>query len=120
DARHGAYGIIPGELDGAVVTGDFPVFKINGINPNYFDFVSKSNHFLEECKRNSQGTTRRVRLDMNKFLSIAIPVPSPEEQKKVVYLVDKINQIKQKKLESIKELDALLPSVIDKAFKGEL
>ncbi len=27
DARHGAFGLIPAELDGAVVSSDFPVFS---------------------------------------------------------------------------------------------
>lgn len=120
DARHGAYGIIPDELDGAAVTGDFPVFEIKEINPDYLDFVTKSNYFLEECKKNSQGTTRRVRLNMDKFLEIKIPVPPPEIQEKIVELVAKVNTIEQHNVKLEKELNELLPSVIDKAFKGEL
>ncbi|MBV6418844.1 MAG: hypothetical protein DAHOPDDO_00054 [Ignavibacteriaceae bacterium] len=120
DARHGAYGIIPEDLDEAVVTGDFPVFEIKGINPDYIDFVTKSNYFLEECKKNSQGTTRRVRLNMDKFIEIKIPVPPLDVQDKVVELVSKVNKIEKQNAKLENELNELLPSVIDKAFKGEL
>jgi len=30
DARNGALGLVPADLDGAVVTNDFPVFNIDG------------------------------------------------------------------------------------------
>ena len=29
DARNGAYGIVPAELEGAIVTNDFPVFDVD-------------------------------------------------------------------------------------------
>jgi len=29
DARNGAFGIVPKELDGAIVSQDFPLFKVN-------------------------------------------------------------------------------------------
>jgi type I restriction enzyme S subunit len=34
DARHGAFGLIPDSLDGAVVTNDFPVFTPNLLPEN--------------------------------------------------------------------------------------
>ena len=30
DARHGAFGLVPAELDGALVSGDFPAFDVDG------------------------------------------------------------------------------------------
>lgn len=35
-------------------------------------------------------------------------------------LQGKINEVKQLREKAIQELDALLPSILDKAFKGEL
>jgi hypothetical protein len=49
DARHGAFGLIPNCLDGAVVTNDFPVFTPNNqkIVPQFLDWMSKTKDFIE-------------------------------------------------------------------------
>lgn len=56
-----------------------------------------------------------------------IPFPSnlpiPEQLRIVAYLDNlraKIDTMKRLREESMKKLDALLPSILDKAFKGEL
>jgi hypothetical protein len=43
DARNGAMGIVPGDLDGAVVTGDFPTFTfdLDTVEPRFFDYMTK-------------------------------------------------------------------------------
>src|SRR5690348_7819070 len=40
DARHGANGLIPPELDGAIVTNDFPLFDfdLSRIEPKYLQW----------------------------------------------------------------------------------
>jgi restriction endonuclease S subunit len=64
DARNGAFGIIPHELDGALVTQDFPMFRIEPsvVLPEYLALVLKSEEFTEICRRSSRGTTNRKRL----------------------------------------------------------
>lgn len=86
DARNGAMGIIPESLDGAIVTQDFIAFDIDEsrINPQYLVLVSTTKQFINVCQRCSSGTTNRQRVDEAKFLNIKIPVPSLEEQDKLV------------------------------------
>jgi type I restriction enzyme S subunit len=64
DARNGALGIVPPELDGAIITNDFPVFRIveQRLLPAYLGWVSRTASFVKECLRASEGTTNRVRL----------------------------------------------------------
>ena len=49
DARNGAFGIIPEELDGAIVTNDFPVFDIDEtiINPTFLLLVTTTKAFVK-------------------------------------------------------------------------
>ena len=53
-----------------------------------------------------------------------MPAPSLEEQRRMVAYLDglqaKVDALKQLQSQTQMELDALLPSVLDKAFKGEL
>lgn len=63
---------------------------------------------------------RRERTRPEQFLKMEILMPTVEEQKKVIPIFDKIHTMKPLREEAIKELDAILPSILDKAFKGEL
>lgn len=91
DARSGAYGIIPPELTGAVVSSDFPVYDIRSelVSPEYIDWISKTSFFMEQCKSASSGTTNRIRLKEDRFLKIKIPVPKDMAKQQQI-----INQMK--------------------------
>lgn len=86
DARNGAMGIIPAELDGAVVTQDFLPYDIDAtkVNPQYFVLVCTTKQFIAFCQSCSSGTTNRQRVDEAQFLNIRVPVPSLEQQNKLV------------------------------------
>lgn len=122
DARHGAFGLIPDFLNEAVVTNDFPVFDINTdkIRPKFLEYLSKTPDFIEICKQSSEGTTNRVRLKETKFLETIISPPSLEQQLWFENLITEIEILKKMKEKALEELDALLPSILYKAFKGEL
>jgi restriction endonuclease S subunit len=55
---------------------------------------------------------------------IPIPLPSPDEQRHIVAYLDglqaKVDELKRLQAETQKELDALMPSILAKAFAGEL
>ena len=82
DARNGAYGIVPAELEGAIVTNDFPVFDVDTskIIPQFLVLVSTTEKFVEFARKCSSGTTNRKRIDIEAFLNQQIPLPSIEEQ----------------------------------------
>ena len=86
DARNGAYGIVPTELEGAIVTNDFPVFDVDTskIIPQFLVLVSTTEKFVEFARKCSSGTTNRKRIDIDAFLNQQIPLPSIEEQEDIV------------------------------------
>jgi type I restriction enzyme S subunit len=90
DARNGAFGIIPQELKGAIVTQDFLTYNINNeiVIPDFFLLITTTREFHALCQRSSSGTTNRQRVDENAFLNFEIPVPPIPFQQK---LVDKFN-----------------------------
>ena len=53
DARNGAYGIVPAELEGAIVTNDFPVFDVDAskIIPQFLVLVSTTEKFIEFARK---------------------------------------------------------------------
>ncbi len=82
DARNGAFGVIPEDLEGAIVTNDFPVFDVDAtkILPQFMVLISTTPQFVEFARKCSSGTTNRKRIDIDAFLQQAIPLPSLDEQ----------------------------------------
>ncbi len=92
DARNGAIGIVPPELEGAVVTNDFPLFNLDLINlePAFLGWLSKTRDFVELCQRASEGTTNRVRLQEQRFLALRMPLPPLVEQRRIVARIEEL------------------------------
>lgn len=92
DARNGATGIVPAELDGAVVTNDFPSFDVNTsqVLPAFLGWLSTTPGFLDMCRRASEGSTNRVRLKEDRFLRLTIPLPPLNEQRRIVTRIDRL------------------------------
>jgi type I restriction enzyme S subunit len=92
DARNGAFGLIPAELDGAVVTNDFPVFtpREDRLLSEYLGWLSRTRPFVDACRQASEGTTNRVRLKEDKFARIEIPLPPLDEQQRIVAVIERL------------------------------
>lgn len=86
DARNGAYGIVPEELEGAIVTNDFPVFSVDTdrIIPQFLVLISTTDKFIDFARKCSSGTTNRKRIDIDNFLLQQIPLPNIKEQRKIL------------------------------------
>ena len=118
DARNGAMGIIPSDLSGAIVTNDFPLFNINTsrINPKYFLLNITTDVFLKFAQSCSSGTTNRQRIDIDAFLKQKIPLPSLEEQNKLIKKYD----AKIKEVEKLEKKAVKLENEIEEYFLNEL
>ena len=118
DARNGAYGIVPEELDGAIVTNDFPVFDVDTskIIPQFLVLVSTTEKFIEFARKCSSGTTNRKRIDIEAFLNQQIPLPSIEAQKRILEEYnDKISKAEEVKVEL-----QLIPEKMAEYFRKHL
>lgn len=114
DARNGAFGIVPQELDGAAITQDFLAFDINKkkVLPAFFILLTQSHEFRNLCQKASSGTTGRQRIDEKTFLSFEVPSLELEEQERLVQSYQiKIQISENKEKEAIdihREIDQIL------------
>ncbi len=90
DARNGAYGIVPEELENAVVTSSFPYFEFQGeIIPKYLLSIVTQPYFFKKIEDMVSGATGRRSVEVDDFLGMEIPLPSIEEQTAIVAQIEK-------------------------------
>jgi restriction endonuclease S subunit len=93
DIRQGAIGFVGPELDGAVVTRDFPVFRLNRpaeIARRFLRYAFLSPLFMSQAREASRGTTGRKKLKRDRFLEFRVPWPKEMEQAAAVSTLDEI------------------------------
>ena len=91
DARNGAIGLVPPELDGAIVSNDFPSFEFRDpgqCDTAFIGWLVRSAPFVELCKAASEGSTNRVRIKEDRFLDQQIALPPLTEQQALVARLD--------------------------------
>ncbi|MHB1304417.1 MAG: restriction endonuclease subunit S [Acidiphilium sp.] len=126
DARNGASGLVPDELNGAVVTNDFPLFDVveDRLDAAFLGWMSKTRSFIELCKRASEGTTNRVRLSEDRFKALTIALPPLDEQRRIVVRIEelaaKVEGARQLRTTATEEVDAHWPATLKFAFDGRL
>jgi type I restriction enzyme S subunit len=122
-AWEGALAVVPPECEGLCVSPEFPVFDVNRdrVLPETLDVHFRTPSVWAALAELSTGTNvRRRRLHPNSFLGYQFPLPPMRTQLLIKRVKTKVDQLKVLQAKTSTELDALLPSILDKAFKGEL
>ncbi len=126
DARNGAFGIIPEELEGAIVTNDFLSFDINEneVEREFFNVFLQSPIFLSACIKASRGNTNRKRVDEEFFLNFEVNLPPLAEQHKLIKRINKGRLavgIAQKEItHQLSVLNKLKQAILQEAIEGKL
>lgn len=126
DARNGAFGIIPPELDGAVVTNDFWHFDIDDriVSKEYFFWLTSTPYFDDICNKASDGTTNRIRLQADRFYTQELFIPDIGNQHEVVEELkkqgNKIDSLKKELSYQLTLLSNLNQAILQEAVQGKL
>lgn len=88
---------------------------------NFLAFYLLTQEGIEQVQAASPGSADRNRtLAMKRLEKIKVPVPDYDKQLWFNQLQSYVEKIKQAQSENATELEALMPSILDKAFKGKL
>lgn len=126
DARHGAFGVVPVELDDAVVTNDFWYFDVdeNVVSRDFFLWLTTTPIFLDACIKSSEGTTNRRRLQGDKFFNFSFHFPKIDEQKRLAERFNAVDTtfaaMKYKFEQQSEYLKQLRQAVLQEAIEGKL
>jgi len=126
DARNGAFGLVPANLDGAIVTNDFPVFDIDNtkIIPEFLVLITTTKEFIHFAQSCSSGTTNRQRIDIEAFLNVKIPLPSLSEQNRIVKAYNEkiklAEELEQKAIKTENSISEYIDNELGLEFSSEV
>lgn len=120
----GEVAVCPREMIGGNVSREIAVIPLlEGFDPSYVMFVMAAPSRQEFLRRHLRGTSY-VGINLKDVRCLEIAAPPLDEQRRIVGYLEglkaKVEQLKTLQAQTGTELDALLPSILDKAFKGEL
>lgn len=126
DARQGAFGVVPPEADGGIITGNFWTYRVDNklVDTDWFLQFTNTNDFLELCQRSSTGNTHRKYLDEEIFLNHELEIPSLEDQRKAVGLCtvgkERVEEIQRELTDQEILLAQLNRAILQEAIQGKL
>ena len=88
----------------------------------YYFQTLEARKYIESQASGTSPSMKKV--SQPKLENMPIPIPPLDEQQRIVAYLDglqaKVNALRELQAKSGEELSALMPSILDKAFKGEL
>ena len=125
-AHTGSFGLVPSILDGAVVSGEMPVFNINTevVLPDYLMYQLSQKNFLRMLCQLTRGMGR-IRIKESAFLHQSISIHKDVvKQKQVVDLInskrERLKSLGSNYEEQLQIIRRLRQSVLREAVAGKL
>jgi type I restriction enzyme S subunit len=120
DAKIGGFGIVPPELDGAIVSSHYFLFVTdeNRLDRRFLDFFIRTPYFRDQVK--AQGSTNYAAIRPSDVLGYKIPLPSLAEQRRIVARIEelaaKIGEARGLRMKAGEEIEALFESAVGTIF----
>jgi len=94
------------------------------VKAEWLHMLVRHKAFRDDAADHFKGTAGQQRVPQSFLEQKAIPVPPLNEQQRILdyleSLGNKVKELLRLQVETSVELDALIPSILDRAFKGEL
>jgi type I restriction enzyme, S subunit len=103
--ENGKQGIVPHDVPNGFAVATTEVFAISckGIDTLFLFYVLKSPRFRNRIISSMTGTTGRQRASKESVDNLLVPLPSPEEQRKIAFILYTVDQAIEKVKEAIEK-----------------
>ena len=109
--------------ENGICTTEFIPLVVENADKEFIARYLRTKYVVDFAMNNLTGT-RQPRTDIDKLLDFKVPLPSIEEQKRVVKYLDGIQEktiaLEKRQQETERETDKLKESILHKAFRGKL
>jgi type I restriction enzyme M protein len=122
DAKMGGYGLVPDELNGAIVSSHYFIYEVDKekLNPLYLQWFLRSGLPEIWIQRYVKGSTNYASIRQQHFPLLSIPLPDIAVQDDFVQGLCSVSEIEEKMVEKARllhaEMENLVPSMLYKAF----
>ena len=119
----GAVALCDAEFNGFLASKEFRTFRClsTEVSPRYLRHLIPTNWFWSQLATLTTGMgDRRQRVKPDQFLNLELPMPLLEDQLWAIDVFERVHEYRAHGNDIFPTLDALLPSVLDRAFRGEL
>ena len=123
----GRFAIFRGHRNTSIIYPDKLIrFRVNTrkVSPEFVCIAANASQARKQIMSFCATTAGNIGISAGNLKSVRIPVPSLAEQDRIVAYLDglqaKVDALKQLQTDTAAELDALLPAVLDRAFRGLL
>lgn len=119
-AFEGAVAVAGIQHDGALASKEFPTFTVKSdVDPLFVQAILASPALEGRLRAESTGLgARRERVDAQRFLSIKVPLPSPDTQKRLGKAANRSMRIRFQQNRADQVSSALLPSARNDIFNS--
>jgi type I restriction enzyme S subunit len=97
---------------------------LSKMSPDFLVFALNARSVREQVEELGKTTAGNIGISAANAKSFVVPVPPLPEQRRIVAELDslqaEVDAAKHLQAETTAKLDALLPSILDRAFKGQL
>lgn len=120
DAKVGGFGVVPPELDGAIVSSHYFLFEIDNTIclPEWLDWYARGDFLKAQVP--ARGSTNYAAIRPRHVLEFEIPLPPLEEQRRIVARIEalagKITAARQLRQEAVEDAKDLLETSIQAHF----
>lgn len=117
DAKMGGYGIVPPDLDGAIVSSHYFLFEVDErrLMRGFLEWYSRTPAFLEQIA--ARGSTNYASVRPANVLGYQVPLPSLDEQRRVVEKLDRVAALVDERRNAIEAAERETQALLLKAFQ---
>lgn len=117
-ARNGSVSIVSPELSGCFGSPEFPTYAIDPVHmmTDWFGWFTRSPALWTQCEHLSKGTSGQNRLRPERFLSVRIPLPSLDEQRRIVDRLDRAADLVERRRHAMAASERDIAALLRKAF----
>ncbi|HEY4688162.1 MAG TPA: restriction endonuclease subunit S [Anaerolineae bacterium] len=120
DAKVGGFGIVPDELEGAIVSSHYFLFAIDDslLDRGFLNYFIRTPAFRDQVS--AQGSTNYAAIRPDDVLDYEIPLPPLDEQRRLVARIEelaaKIEEARGLRRLAVEEAEALKSAILGRAY----
>ena len=116
-ARHGAFGVVPSDLDGCYVSNEFPLYAmdVDKLDARFLSYWFGLQSTLRKVANGCHGSARN-RFKEENFERLLFPLPSLPDQRAIVKQVALISTLLDQHRQTLAVIDKDLTMILQKVF----